>query len=486
MRYVLGLLMAGLFAAIPAAGQVTVSGGGGATLEQIAGTDTRVTLQLKAAGAEVANLRITELRESHFETLSEKGVESYFPYDAVTSITVQGGIVEVSTRDVLSDRALSEDENAALQEALTKIRQWFQNGQGNQVIKMEAATLLIVAGDDDEKEGARGYLQQLLNSNDVQTRMAAAMSFYEAGDPRPAQEVALEGLNNRDRTVRAAAAILAGLTRNQVVLDAEDESESRVEIRTNNGVVLQLNRMVRDRSADVSAPAAWALGRIGNTDALPTILSMLGDRSATRSEAAMLALIELGGDDLIEGLQAELKRQEGMARFRVARVLHALGDEIGTNVIRNEYLESRAIPLRHRAAVILAAEGEVKAQQVLREDLRSRYDPTPDVLLRRAEAVEALIQAGDRTYMGAFQELLGQSNQFESRNAAVQIRNQIGEAAVLAVIAKSGVRSLLPTVSPSVSNHQPLVSISACGAAVALANDEYRARISEIFTLISS
>jgi HEAT repeat protein len=492
MRYVLGLLMAGLVAAIPAAGQVTITGGNGATLDQIAGTDTRVTIQLKAASAEVANLRITEMRESHFEAVNEKGVEAYYPYDAVTSITVQGGIVEVSARDVTSNQTLSEDENSALQEALTKIRQWFQNGQGIQAIKMEAATLLIVAGEDDEKEGARGYLDQLLNANDMPTRMAAAMALYEAGDPGPAQEVALEGLNNRDRSVRAAAAILAGLTRNQAVPNPDEddkddeEPNAEIEVRRNNGVVLQLNRMVRDRSAEVSAPAAWALGRIGDTAAVPTILSMLGDRSVPRSEAAMLALIELGGEDLIEGLQLELKRQEGLARFRVARVLHALGDEIGTNVIRNEYLESRAVPIRHRAAVILAVQGEVKALQVLREDLRSRYDPTPDVLLRRAEAVEALIQAGDRTYMGAFQELLGQSNQFESRNDAVLMQNQIGEAAVLAVIAKSGVRSLLPTVSPSVSNHQPLVSISACGAAVALAYDDYRQRISEIFTLITS
>lgn len=463
MRYVFGLLMVGLTAAIPAVGQVAVSGGNGATLQQIAGTDTRVTLELKDASAEVANLRITSLLDEHFETMNEQGVEAYYPYSAVSRITVQGGIVEVSTRDVLGNRALSEDENKALQEAIAKARELFRTAQNNQIIRMQAATLLMVAGVEDEKAGAQGYLQQLLDSNDMETRMLAARFLYEAGDPKPAAEVALEGLNNRDRSVRANAAELAGLTK---LTSAE----------------LQLNRMVRDRAPEISAPAAWALGRIRDTDALPTILNMVTDRNPVRAEAAMSALIAMGGDDLIEGLQAQLTRSEGLARFRVARVLHALGDEIGTNVIRNEYLESQAVPIRHDAAVILAAQQDVKALQVLRQDLRTRYDADPEILLRRAEAVAALIKAGDRTYMGAFQELLGQSNQFESRNASVQLQNQLGEAAVLAVIAQSGDRSLLTTVSPSVSNHQPLVSILACRSAIALANDEYRERLNEFYT----
>ncbi len=467
MRYLLGLLMAGLVAVFPTAGQVAVSGGGGATLQQIAGTETRVTLVLKEASAEVANLRVTALRDGHFETLNEQGVEAYYRYDQVSRITIQGGIVQVSSRDVLGNRALSEDENNALQEAIDKVRELFRTAQNNQAVRMEAATLLMVAGEEDEKAVAQSYLQQLLDSNDIKTRMTAAMSLYQAGDPKPAEEVALEGLNNRDRSVRATAAILSGLTKQQ---DAE----------------LQLNRMVRDRSPEISAPAAWALGKIRDTDALPTILSMVTDRSPIRANAAMLALIEMGGDDLVEGLKASLNRQEGLSRFRVAKVLHALGDETGTNVIRNEYLESQAVPLRHEAAVILAKQQDVKALQVLRQDLRSRYDPSPEVLLRRAEAVAALIGAGDRTYMGAFQELLGQSNQFESRNAAVQLSNQLGEAAVLAVIAQSGDRSLLTTVSPSVSNHQPIIAISACGAAIALANDEYRARLQEIFALVTT
>ncbi len=464
MRYVLRLLMAGLVVTIPAVGQVAVSGASGATLQQIAGTDTRVTVELKDPPAEVANLRITALRDGHFETLNEQGVEAYYRYADVKQITVQGGIVEVSTRDVLGARALSEDENKALQEAVAKVRELFRTAQNNQAIRIEAATLLMVAGEEDEKTVAQNYLQQLLDSNDIKTRMAAAMSLYEAGDPKPAEEVALEGLNNRDRSVRATAAFLSGLTKQQ---DAE----------------LQLNRMVRDRSPEISAPAAWALGQIRNRDALPTILNMVTDRNPVRADAAMYALIAMGGDDLIEGLQAELNRQEGLSRFRIAKVLHALGDEVGTNVIRNEYLESQAVPIRHAAAVILAEQQDVKALQVLRQDLRSRYDPDPDVLLRRAEAVAALIGAGDRTYMGAFQELLGQTNQFESRNAAVQLSNQIGEAAVLAVIAQSGDRSLLTTVSPSVSNHQPLVAIAACSAAIALANDDYRNRLKEIYAL---
>lgn len=463
MRYVLGLLMTGLVTVLPASGQVSVSGGNGATLQQIAGTDTRVTLVLKGAQAEVANVRITELRDGHFETLNEQGVEAYYPYTMVSSVKVQGGIVEVTTRDVLGDRALTEDEARALREAIDKIRELFRTAQSNQAIRMEAATLLMVAGEEDEKAGAQGYLQQLLDSNDIETRLSAALALYVAGDPKPAEEVALEGLNNRDRSIRASAAVLAGLTKL-------------------TGAELQLNRMVRDRAPDVSAPAAWALGKIRDKDSLPTILNMVTDRNPTRAEAAVAALIEIGGEEIIEGLHSELNRREGLARFRLARVLHALEDEVGTNIIRNEYLESQAVPIRHSAALILAKQGDVKALQVLRQDLRTRYDPQPDVLLRRAQSVAALIEAGDRTYMGAFQELLGQSNQFESRNAAVQLRNQIGEAAVLAVIARSGDRSLLTTVSPSVSNHQPLVSISACAAAISITNDEYRERIKGIFS----
>lgn len=462
MRHLIGLLVTGL-AATAAFGQVPVSGGDGATLQRIAGTDTRVTVILKDAGAEIANLRITELRDGHFETINEQGVESYFPYDAVSGIRVQGGIVEVSTRDVLGDRALSEDEAKALAEAMDKVRELFRTAVDNQRIRMDAAVLLMVAGEDDQKAAAEEYLRQLLDTTDIQTRMSAALSLYEAGDPGPAAEVALEGLNNRDRSVRAVGAVLAGLAKLE---DAE----------------LQLNRMVRDRAADVSAPAAWALGKIGDRDALPTIINMLTDRNPTRAEAAVSALIDMGDDELIEGLQVELERQEGLARFRVARVLHALGDEVGTNVIRNEYLESQAGPIRHQAAIILAKDGDVKALQTLREDLRSRYDPTPAELVRRAQAVAALTAAGDRTYLGAFQELLGQSNQFESRDPAVQLRNQVGEIAVLAVIALSGDRTLLTTINPSVSSREPMVAITACSAAVAITNEEYRERIRSIFS----
>ncbi|MCC6142815.1 MAG: hypothetical protein IT368_03305, partial [Candidatus Hydrogenedentes bacterium] len=93
MRILVSLLCAVLVCAASAVAQNVTVRPAGITFKELAGTPTLVTVVLKN-GAEVPNLRITELMDGHFMALSPEGDQHFYLYESVDHVLVQGGKVE--------------------------------------------------------------------------------------------------------------------------------------------------------------------------------------------------------------------------------------------------------------------------------------------------------------------------------------------------------------------------------------------------------
>ncbi len=430
-----------------ASAQVPIVGGKGARLKDIAGTDTLVTVVLKDSGAKDPNLRIQSVDNNILSVESESGQLNHYLISDVKEIQVQGSVITVKRLDPLVDRGLTPEQQQVVQRAVERASEIFDATAGNQPLRMMAAEVIAVGGNDEQKQMALEYLDTLATGNDLRTALEAAHHLVLAGSPPPTGELVSRGLDSGDRLVRASAARLAGLT--------QDPTGKA-----------QLHQMLQDRASDISVPAMDALAWLGDREIIPTLLQLITERNEDKANAAANALITLGGQDVIDPLKAELKNAEGRARFRIVRVLHALGDPLGTKLMRDEMLN---IPsLEFDSAIILAREGDPKAMQILRDRLAQRYDPYQEVLTHRAQATAALIEAGDRTNISVFQELL--------RIGMPQI-NYL----VLSLIAQLDLRALLPVCQPVIESTDTSVALAACQAAVSLAHPDYRGRLAKIY-----
>ncbi|GMW01149.1 MAG: hypothetical protein AMXMBFR84_22860 [Candidatus Hydrogenedentota bacterium] len=434
--------------AVTALAQVTVSGGKGAKLDSIAGSDTVVTVVLKA-GARDPNLKVTGVFDDYFSVEATSGEKYSYKYDDVASVEVQGAVIPVRKVDLLESRGLTNEQRDIVDRAMARISETFTTSP-DQSLKMRAAMLLMVAGDSEAKQVGADYLGTLRESNDLRTSLAAVEYSFLAGADGDYTTVVANGLASGERKTKGKAAILAGLTGLQ-------------------SAVTQLNTMAQDRAAEIAIPGVLGLAHLGNRDNLPLLLSMINERNEDRSEAAKKALVLLGGDDVIESLGDLLPKSEGLSQFRIAEALHRLGDERGTRKLENDYLSS--LVLQHSAAVVLAQDGDPRAMQILRDRLADkRFDPLPEILTRRAEAAAALLKAGDRTNIGVFQELL--------RLADPEI-----ELSVYRHLSKLGMPSLLPICLPGVESQEPARALNACQAVVAIANSDFRKREEMILAL---
>jgi hypothetical protein len=191
---------------------------------------------------------------------------------------------------------------------------------------------------------------------------------------------------------------------------------------------------------------------------------MITERTAERADAAASALTLLGGVAVIEQLKLLLPSAEGLAKFRVAKILLELGDPEGLKLMRDEMFNTPS--LQHDAALLLATRGDLKALQYLRTYLNQRYDPTKEAIHRHADATGALIKSGDRTNAGVFQELLS-------------TKDPILQKEVLTVISGLDFKSLLSITQPMIESTDPGVVLYACRAAVALAYPDFQKRLEE-------
>ena len=78
----------------------------------------------------------------------------------------------------------------------------------------------------------------------------------------------------------------------------------------------------------------------------------------------------------------------------------------------------------------------------------------------------ALIEGGDQSEVSVFQELLRSGN-------------EVVETLVCELIAKLGLRSLITITQPTIESRNPVASLSACRAAIALAHQDFRERLVE-------
>ncbi len=451
-RMVLGAVLLLCSTALVSA-QVPIVGGKGAHLRDIAGTDTLVTVVLKGSGATDSNLKIESVKGNLLTVISQTGELNHYLLSDVQEIRVQGSVLTVKRLDPLVDRGLTQEQQAVVHRAVERANEIFSTSNDNQPLKMWAAEVIAVGGSEGQKQDALEYLNKLAAGNDLRTALAAAWHLVLAGSPPSTSELVTQGLNSGDRKVRASAALLAGVT--------QDPSGKA-----------QLYKMLRDRAADISVPAIQALAWLGDREIIPTLLSLITERNEEKAEAATRALIALGGDDVIEQMKLKLPNTDGLARFRVVRVLHGLGDPLGAQLMRDEMLNVPS--LRFQTAIILAREGDLRAIQVLRERLAQKYDPFEEVLRHRAEATAALIDAGDRTNIGVFQELLRLELDAPQVDPAVLKRiKQI----VLQLISQLDLHSLLPVTQPAIESTDSSIAMAGCRAAVGLSNPNYRARL---------
>ncbi len=440
--------------AIPALGQdIPVTGVEGATLKDIAGTPTLVTIVVKGRDALDPNLQITELASDHVSVINpETGDRHAYLYSDIKEIRVQGDKIEAKPFKVDVERGLTPTQQQLVSRGLRQAAEVFEQ-ERNQPVKMNAAMIIASQGD----KNALKYLQDLSRQTDVETALGAYYRLYIAGEQEVSSELIERALSSGDRQLRATAARVAGLYR-------EPTAEP------------YLLRMVRDRAADLSAPSAIALARMGSREAIPTLLDMLTGLNEDKAKAAAAALTILGGEDVIRALHQMIDDQSGLSRYRIIEILFLLGDPKGKELMKQEVL---AIPtLRLEAAIHLAPQGNLDAMEILRTRLSERYDIQMEVIRLRARAAGALIAGGDRARIADLQEMLRLDFPDLREPAAGNYIKGIATV-VSNVVVETNVRGIMDIMQPILLSQYPEARLSAASAIVALGDPGYRERMLE-------
>lgn len=417
---------------------LNIVGGNGISLEDIVAKEMLVTVVLNDVAAKDPNLKIIELHERHLIVVDQDNKRANYLYDDVSEILVQQSTVETTPFRLLDSRALSDEHQRILDLAVTRIREIFDGASAIQEIRRGAATLLAI----NEDEAALDYLHQLLDSNDILTRLDAAASIYLVGEEIPTKLIDL-GFRSEDRTARLKAVILAGLANYREAIP-------------------KLSLLAQQRSAEFSAPAALALARMGHRDVIPNLLTMIASTNDAKGFAGILGLTRLGGDDIIEQMKIMLKNAEEPLRQRYILVLHGLGDPIARKMLLETF---ETMPtLASDAAVLLVKDGDEKATQYLRDRIQRRETPNLDNKIMRARNAAALIEGGDPTAISYLQELLREEN--------TTLRGMVCN-----LITALGDRQHLTIIQPTIASPNALDSLYACTTAVALTHGEYRRRL---------
>lgn len=434
-------VLAVIMVAAPSARALEVKGESGAVaLSKIVGSDTLVTVVLKG-GAEDPNLRVLEVRGETISFADEKGNERVFPVSSLDFLRVQGSVIERREPVAVGNVALRPEDQEIVNRASARAAELFNSSKDNQELRIQAAAYM---GFDGNEEAVK-YLTSLAESNNQRTRIEAARGLYLAGKEIP-ENLIRDGLASNNRNVRADTAVLAGLFQDQA----------------SGGILME---MFNDRSAQYAAPAAVALARLDNREIIPGLFDMIGSISDEKNEAGVQALIILGGEDVIESAKYRLNETSGLERFRLVRVLFALGDEEGRKALIRIFNEE--LTITPEAALLLAADKYWEATQYLQERLKRREDDTPENLAYRARNAHAIVTSGDNSAVYVFQDLL--------RREDSGIKEQ-----VLDLMAKTGDRSMLKLIQTSIVNVDPQLSMDACNTALAIANPTYRERLQDL------
>lgn len=434
---VVALLVTGT---LVAQAQVPVSGAPGVTLRRLVGTPTLVTVVLRGSEARDANLKVVDIHEDAVVFRAADNELVPYLYEDLAQIVVQGEFVPESSFELDLDRALSPEHERVVNRAIERAREIFNSSADNQALRMRAAVLLGVSGEQE----AIDYLKDRATANDVETQLAAAVALYYVGEDIDRDIIDL-GLASSVRNGRITAAKLAGLIGYREA-------------------VPEINELFQDRSSDYFVPAAMALARLGERESIPRLLETLPQRNPEKAEAAVWALIRLGGDDVVEQLRIRLRDATGPYRFRLVHILYALGDPIGqeemVNLFRNVRNEA------YEAAMKLAVDGNLEAKSDLQQRMEERIDTTDENLTQLGETAVALIRSGDLSAQATIQKLL--------TDESATVRKAVCEQ-----ITQLGNRRLMTLIQANVENADPDIALAAGTTAVSLANGAFRSRLVE-------
>ncbi|HEY3324546.1 MAG TPA: HEAT repeat domain-containing protein [Planctomycetota bacterium] len=136
------------------------------------------------------------------------------------------------------------------------------------------------------------WLKRGLRSSDLKKYVASAEKIIALKDPR-AVDLFLKDIESKDQTVRKTAALALG------------------EFSDVRSVKPLMTTLANDASIAVREASAKALGRLGNKQAVPTLIRTLGDREPGVRTAASKSLSRLGENfwhDLIKGTDDDFER----------------------------------------------------------------------------------------------------------------------------------------------------------------------------------
>ncbi len=410
---------------------------GGKTLNELLNSNNLVTVILKDSGAKDINLQLKEIYPEYLVFESEKEDRVTYRLDQISEIIVQTDKKSKPTIQLGPGVSLRADDRITVERAWSRIDEIFKSTESNQDLKIECATLL----DLHDSQEATDYLQKLLDANEITTQLVAARGMFLSGNQVPTALIR-SGLEHGNRKVRIQSAILSGL------------------VGYRDGIPLLMN-MLRDRSGEISGPAARALAFLGVREIIPKLLEMLTSSNEEKSESAVYALVLLGDDDIREQIKQLIPKLDGMAKYRAIKALFYLKDPDGKSLLSQLYEEQ--ITLRPEIALILAKCQDWNTQQFLRNRLTRRENPTDANFIYRARAITALYQGGDPTVLPQYQELI--------REGSAIVRKEVCK-----LIFKIGDKNLLKILPSSIENRDMEVAFEACRAAVGVTLPEYRER----------
>ena len=428
-----------LLAVAAQAQNVTITGAENATLRDLLNSPTLVTVVLDMEGnPEDQNIRIIELQSTYFSGVKPDGEKVTYLYADMKELRVQGGTVEQADFAALRKGSLSREQLDVVDTAWKRSEKLYAGANPNQSLKISVAALLAMRGD----ESVLTYLRRLTESNDLDAQFDAAIALYLAGKPVP-EGLLRAGFESGRLDIRGRAAKLAGLT---------GDTSARP----------FLDVLLRDRSSELSAPAAVAFARLGDRSVIPKLVSMLTEVNEVKGEAALKALLILGGDDVVAELKMHLETTEGNRQFRVMRTLHLLGAPEGTKrlalVLKNDPISAP------EAAKLLAASRDWAAAQYLRERLGRRMDPTEHNEMNHVRDAAALIAGGDTDATAELQNMLG--------SEFVRVKMLVCDK-----IAELQKQNLITLLRPGIGNVSPPVAHHASTAAITFAEPEFRDRL---------
>jgi HEAT repeat protein len=114
-------------------------------------------------------------------------------------------------------------------------------------------------------------------------------------------------------------------------------------------------RALLDKTDDVNVRCQLinTLSQLKDTKCIPLLIKLAEDKNASIAEAAVSALVELGGRAQIETIRKLLKHETVERRLKAAEALAALDDLDGILVLR-DVLNEKLVYHRQRAATALA------------------------------------------------------------------------------------------------------------------------------------